>query len=121
MTSLFERIGGHDKLEMMVAQFYQFCLGDERINYFFLENVSDIPKLHSTMVQFLTGLFGGPNHYKGPDMISLHKHMPIKHEHYEITWEHMESAFLVFKLDRELIAELKTAVYSTYDNIVHSK
>lgn len=69
MTTLFEQVGGHDQLEKMVAQFYQFVLSDERINYFFLENVSDIPKLHSTMVQFLTFLFGGPNHYKGPNMI----------------------------------------------------
>ena len=121
MASLFERIGGHDKLEKMVAQFYQFCLGDDRINYFFLENVSDIPKLHSTMVQFLTGLFGGPNHYKGPDMISLHKNMPIKPEHYHITWEHMESSFLVHKLDKAMIAEIKETVYSTYDQIVNSR
>ncbi len=82
MTTLFEQLGGHDKLEKIVAQFYQYVLADERINYFFLENVSDIVKLHSTMVQFLTFLFGGPNHYKGPDMVSLHKNMPIRPEHY---------------------------------------
>lgn len=63
MPSLFEKLGGHDKLEKMVAQFYQYVLSDDRINYFFLENVSDIPKLHSTMVHFLTSLFGGPSHY----------------------------------------------------------
>ena len=114
MPTLFEQVGGHDQLEKMVAQFYQFVLSDERINYFFLENVSDIPKLHSTMVQFLTYLFGGPNHYKGPDMVTLHKKMPIKPIHFHITWEHMESAFLVYKLSKDLIRELKEAVYSTY-------
>jgi len=36
MATIFERIGGHDQLEKMVAQFYQFVLSDERINYFFL-------------------------------------------------------------------------------------
>ena len=64
------------------------------------------------MVQFLTGLFGGPNHYKGPDMVTLHKNMPIKKIHFDITWEHMESAFLVFKLDKELIKKLREAVFS---------
>ena len=78
MSTLFEQIGGHDQLEKMVAQFYQYILTDDRINSFFLENVSDIPKLHSTMVLFLTHLFGGPNHYSGPDMVTLHKNMPIK-------------------------------------------
>jgi hemoglobin len=78
MATIFEQVGGHDKLEKIVAQFYQYILTDDRINYFFLENVSDIPKLHSTMVLFLTHLFGGPNHYTGPDMYKLHKNMPIR-------------------------------------------
>lgn len=121
MATLFEKVGGHDQLEKMVAQFYQFVLSDERINYFFLENVSDIPKLHSTMVQFLTGLFGGPNHYKGLDMVALHKNMPIKKIHFDITWEHMESAFLVFKLSKDLIAALHDTVYTQMQDIVQIK
>ena len=36
MPTLFEEIGGHDPLEKMVAQFFQYALSDERINYFFL-------------------------------------------------------------------------------------
>ncbi len=120
MPSLFEELGGHDKLEKIVAQFYQYVLNDERVNYFFLENVSDIPKLHSTMVLFLTFLFGGPNHYKGPDMVNLHKNMPIRPEHYEITWEHMEAAFLVYKLSGDLIKRLKEAVYTTREDIINA-
>ena len=121
MTTIFEKIGGHDQLEKMVAQFYQFILTDERINYFFLENVSDIPKLHSTMVQFLTFLFGGPNHYKGPNMVKLHENMPIKQIHFDITWEHMESAFLIFKIPKDLIAEMKELVYALQGDIVTIK
>jgi hypothetical protein len=30
--------------------------------------------------------------------------MPIQQLHFDITWEHMESAFLVFKLTKETIA-----------------
>ncbi len=62
----------------IVAQFYQHILADDRINYFFLENVSDIVKLHTTMELFLCEIFDGPKGYKGPDMISLHKNMKIK-------------------------------------------
>ena len=49
MTTLFERVGGHDNLTKIVAQFYQHILADDRINEFFLQNVSDIVKLHTTM------------------------------------------------------------------------
>ena len=73
------------------------------------------------MVLFLTHLFGGPNHYKGPDMVTLHKNMPIKPEHFRINWEHMEAAFLVFKLNGELIKKLKEAVYSQEKDIVTIK
>jgi hemoglobin len=86
MANLFEKIGGHDILEKIVAQFYQHILSDDRINSFFLENVSDIPKLHSTMVLFLTGIFGGPDNYKGPNMVDLHKNMAVKQIHFDITW-----------------------------------
>jgi truncated hemoglobin YjbI len=73
------------------------------------------------MVQFLTFLFGGPNHYKGPDMVTLHKNMPIQQIHFDITWDHMESAFMCHKLDKELISELKAAVFSTQKDIVNTK
>jgi truncated hemoglobin YjbI len=36
MANLFEKIGGHDILEKIVAQFYQHILSDDRINSFFL-------------------------------------------------------------------------------------
>ncbi len=49
MSTLFDKVGGHDNLTRIVAQFYQHILADDRINYFFLENVSDIVKLHTTM------------------------------------------------------------------------
>ena len=73
------------------------------------------------MVQFLTFLFGGPNHYKGPDMVKLHEKMPIKQIHFDITWEHMESAYLVFKVPKDLIAEMKTIVYGLTGQIVQIK
>jgi len=60
MSSLFEKVGGHENLTRIVAQFYQHILADDRINYFFLENVSDIVKLHTTMENFLSQLFDGP-------------------------------------------------------------
>lgn len=86
MASLFEKVGGHENLTKIVAQFYQHILADDRINYFFLENVSDIVKLHTTMELFLSEIFDGPKGYKGPDMVTLHKNMKIKKEHFDITW-----------------------------------
>ena len=73
------------------------------------------------MVQFLTHLFGGPNHYKGPNMVKLHERMPIKQIHFDITWEHMESAFLIFKIPKDVIAQMREAVFSQQNDIVQIK
>jgi truncated hemoglobin YjbI len=72
------------------------------------------------MVHFLTHLLGGPDHYTGPSMHALHKHMHLKGEDFDLNWEHMENAFLVFKLDKKLIEELKGAIYTTKTDIVSS-
>jgi hypothetical protein len=33
-------------------------------------------------------------------MVSLHKNMTIRKDHFDITWEHMEAAFLYFGIPR---------------------
>jgi len=38
------------------------------------------------MFQFQMMLFGGPNEYKGRDMIESHKHMAIKKENFDRVW-----------------------------------
>ena len=73
------------------------------------------------MVLFLTHLFGGPNHYTGPNMLELHKNMHIPRDVYDRNWGHMESAFLVYKLDKALIAELKEAWYTTKNDVCSKK
>jgi hypothetical protein len=54
-------------------------------------------------------------------MTKLHERMKIKPEHFHITWEHMESSFLIFKLPKELIANMKIEVYKQFDDIVQIK
>ena len=84
-------------MERFVGQFYQNVLKDDRINTFYIENVSDISGLHSILSDFVSQMFGGPQIYKGRDLITIHKDMNITQEHYAINWEHMESAFLMNK------------------------
>jgi truncated hemoglobin YjbI len=90
--SILERCGGEENLALIVAQFYQYALADDRFNSFWLENVSDIPKLHDTVTLYMIGKFGGPNNYKGPDMYNLHKNMAIQQKHFEMYWDHLTRA-----------------------------
>ena len=65
----FEMVGGYRVIELMVADFYQSALKDDRINQFYIENVSDIAGLHTTLTQFLCFIFGGPNVYTGRNLV----------------------------------------------------
>lgn len=73
------------------------------------------------MVQFLTHLLGGENHYKGPNMIDLHKNMDIKMAHFDLTWDHMYTSLAYFQVDERLISEVKERVYSLTGQIVQGK
>ena len=65
----FEMVGGYRVIELMVADFYQSVLKDERINQYYIDNVSDIAGLHTTLTQFLSFVLGGPNLYTGRDLV----------------------------------------------------
>lgn len=54
MKSIFERIGSFERLQSIVAEFYQNILADDDVNYFYIENVSDIAWLHTSMTQYLS-------------------------------------------------------------------
>ena len=72
------------------------------------------------MQQFLCHLLGGPNDYKGPDMISLHKNMKIKKDHFEVTWAHMDAAFLYYGTEHSLMKEIREAVFTQMGFIVNT-
>ena len=90
MTTLYERLGSSQrKVEMIVAQFYQYLLGDDLINGYLIERVSDIPRIHRTLTEFLVMLLGGPNKYTGRDIRKLHSTMVIRQHQFDAVWRHL--------------------------------
>ena len=96
-------------------------LNDDRVNIFFIHKVTDIARIHLTLIQFLCGLFGGPNIYRGPDLVKIHKNMPITTEHFLIVWEHFEASFRDYKVKAEVIAEIKDIIVHLKDQVVQVK
>lgn len=72
-SSLYERLGGKDAVNIAVDNFYRKVLSDDRVNYFFddVDMDKQIPKQKA----FLTMVFGGPNNYTGKDMREGHRHL----------------------------------------------
>ena len=113
MASLYERMGGsYRKMEMVVAQFYQYLLRDECINGYLIERVSDIPRIHRTLTEFLVMVFGGPNKYSGKDVGKFHKTMVIRQYQFDAVWSHLETSLRAYKVPEGLIGEAKVIVYT---------
>lgn len=74
---------------------------------FYLENVSDIAELHHTVTDFFALIFGGPNNYKGRNMVESHKHMSIYQKDFDRVWGHMEMSFKKHDIKPDVIRDVK--------------
>jgi hemoglobin len=85
--SLYEQLGGADAIEAVVAGFYERMLADPEIRPFF--RGVQMTRQHEKQVQFFTTALGGPNVYRGKDMITVHKGMGIADKHFDILVKHL--------------------------------
>ena len=74
-TSLFERLGGTDKITQVSGDIVDLHMKNKAISNRFVN--SDIDKLKKTVSEFFITGTGGPSLYKGKDMLTVHKGMNI--------------------------------------------
>ncbi len=86
-STLFDRLGGEEAIDVGVNVFYRKVLKDPRISRFF--DTVDMERQHVKQKAFLTMVFGGPNHYTGQDMRAAHAHMKLTDEHFDAVVEHL--------------------------------
>lgn len=79
-TTLFERLGGIDKISAFVDQFIVNIAGDETINTRFAATISDPSRarlFRLNLIDQICAGSGGPCTYKGLPMKEAHKNMNI--------------------------------------------
>ncbi len=108
MTTLFEKLGGKNAVDLAVEGFYERVLQDDRIKHFF-ENV-DMNKQKSHQRAFLTFAFGGAPQYEGNTMREAHKHlvanMGLNSYHFDAVIENLVATLRDLGISEELIAEV---------------
>ena len=75
MSSLYERLGGHEAITAVVDDFVARCAGDDRINGKFAR--SDIPRLKQMLSDQVCMASGGPCTYAGRSMDDTHRGMGV--------------------------------------------
>ena len=88
--SLYDRLGGHDAIKLVVDKFYVYMLDDPRVKEFFKN--SDMTKQRKKQTDFISMATGGPNNYEGMDMKKAHLNMKIGHKEFDATWENLEKS-----------------------------
>ena len=75
MSTLYERLGGHDAINAVVDDFVARCAADNRINGKFAR--TDIPRLSQMLKDQVCNASGGPCTYAGRSMADTHRGMAV--------------------------------------------
>jgi hemoglobin len=74
-TTLFEDLGGRDKITAFTGDFVERLVHDDRIAHFFKE--TDLPRLKERITDQICHLAGEKKRYRGANMKNAHSDYPI--------------------------------------------
>lgn len=108
MTTLFEKLGGAEAVDLAVDKFYARVLADDRVKQFFVD--TDMQKQREHQKAFLTYAFGGSGQYNGRYMREAHEELVTKQglagEHFDAIAENLLATLKDMGVSEELRAEV---------------
>ena len=107
-ASLYEKIGGHDALEVIVEDFYCRVLDDEQLAGFYAG--SNMRCVKARQVEFLGSVLGGPGPYTGSPMRQVHEGRDITMHHFAMVAAHLADSLCAAGLHTETITETLQAI-----------
>jgi len=91
MSTLYDRIGGHETIEAVVPEFYDRVLADDALAGFFAG--VNMRRQISKQIEFLAAAMGGPLPYRGPSIRQAHRGRGISIDHFNRVTLHLITAF----------------------------
>jgi hemoglobin len=107
-ASLYEKIGGHDALEVVVEDFYCRVLDDDHLSSFYAG--ANMKRVKAKQVEFLTSVLGGPGPYTGRSMRQAHEGRGITMHHFAMVAAHLADSLCAAGLHPDTITEILHAV-----------
>ena len=80
--TLYERVGGHAKLAVLVRNFYASLRIHPTLGPIFAANVQSWPAHHARLTEFWALQTGGPSRYRGR-LLRTHAMLDLRPEHFE--------------------------------------
>ena len=107
-ASLYEQIGGHDALEVVVEDFYCRVLDDDHLAGFYAG--SNMKCVKARQVEFLSAVLGGPGPYSGTPMRQVHEGRGITMHHFAMVAAHLADSLCAAGLHPDTITEILAAI-----------
>lgn len=86
-STLFEQIGGTQRVEALVGEFYKRVFSDDYLRPFFDETSRE--KLEAMQMEFFSAALGGPVAFSGIDLRKAHADLEIARPHFSRFVEHL--------------------------------
>ena len=107
-ASLFDKVGGHDALEVIVEDFYCRVLDDDYLVGFYAG--ADMKRVKARQVEFLSSILGGSVTYSGMSMRQAHEGRGISMHHFAMVAAHLADSLCAAGLHTDTITEILHAV-----------
>ncbi len=107
-ATLYDKIGGHDALEVVVEDFYCRVLDDNLLAGFYAG--ADMKRVKAKQVEFLSSILGGSVTYSGLSMRQAHEGRGITMHHFAMVAAHLADSLCAAGLHPDTITEILRAV-----------
>ncbi len=114
--TLYTQLGGRTTIALVVDDFYQRVLTDERVRAFFAG--LDIDRQVRHLAAFVGFALGGPNDYKGRTLREAHRGLDITLAQFTAVAGHLQGALLACGVPEETTATIIAAVANLQADVV---
>jgi hemoglobin len=107
-ASIYDQIGGHAALEVVVDDFYTRVLADDELSGFF--SGTNMSRLKGRQVEFFAAALGGPDPYTGAAMRQVHQGRGITMHHFTLVAGHLSDSLAAAGVPAETIEKIMAVV-----------
>jgi hemoglobin len=116
VQSIYEQIGGRASLKAAVDGLYGRLIADPELGRFFPTGVGEVHRGY--VITLLGQALGGPERYRGPDLVAVHSKLGITDAHFDATAAHLDAVLDELGVPRELTDQIVGIVAGLRDAIV---
>src|ERR1700745_2055107 len=107
-TTIYDRIGGHEAIEVVVEDFYVRVLADDQLSGFFAG--TNMNRLKGKQVEFFAAALGGSEPYTGAPMKQVHQGRGITMHHFSLVPGHLADALAAAGVPSPTVTEIVGAI-----------